>query len=274
MKQQINHRFATTRFATTRFALLLALPVALLLAGVMTSCSKSENVAHPSFIAGIWENNSSADYTYQLIVNNRDSEVGSGKYCRMLRYAKRLGGAETVQGQLLYNPQSGEGDIKFKGFQAFITYTSLYAEESSEGVKSLTLFSKTTGESIPELVFKNVSFPTILPVHWQGIIKNTQGQNVITYLSLYTNEGSNAGSFTSVLDGVEYFHNFMDLKYDASTGTGAFKVIQAAPPMPLDVSFKYIVASDALEITISAQGTNLTGTLKAAASNPYDTHKQ
>ena len=77
-----------------------------------------------------------------------------------------------------------------------------------------------------------------------------------------------------MLDGVEYFHNFMDLKYDASTGTGTFKVIQAAPPMPLDVSFKYIVASDALEITISAQGTSLTGTLKAAASNPYDTHKQ
>ena len=73
MKQQINHRFATTRFATNSFALLLALPVVLLIAGVMTSCSKSENVSHPSFIAGIWENSSSADYTYQLIVNNRDS---------------------------------------------------------------------------------------------------------------------------------------------------------------------------------------------------------
>ena len=67
MKQQIKQIFAKTNFALS-FALLFAL----LFAGVITSCSKSENVAHPSFIAGIWENSSSADYTYQLIVNNRD----------------------------------------------------------------------------------------------------------------------------------------------------------------------------------------------------------
>lgn len=241
----------------------------LLAAAVFCGCSKSDNVSHPSFVAGIWESESGTGYTYQLIVNNRDSEIGPGKYCRLLRFNKSLGGAETIVGQLEYNPQSGEGNIQFKGSQAFVSYTSLYAEE-----QILRLFSKTEGEQIPELTFTNKSYPTIMPVHWRGDFKDGN-MNVILYLSLYSLRSGTQGSIAILQDGEEFVGSIKDLKYDAASGKGTFttQLEGGEEIVSLTGSFQYVVISDSMELTLKSADETITVTVKAAQANPYDLEK-